>query len=302
LALSSIFEAYPDKTDIYCYSADIESYDRVSAGIQTLATGRAAVQSKILLERHPVDFAVLHFGEHNLLGAVSSRLPNEQFSAMKQGLRDAFAKGDTTEIIRLMDLHFSGNNYSLWHLFKDQQRRILYELLATTWQEIEASFRHIYEHNYTIMKIMRSMHIPLPKALSAPAEFIINHDLGTLIEGDSADLEQLKRLANEAAALSLQLDDATLGFEASHKINRLMSMLENLPEDIGLLERIESTVGVLLTITSGLDLQKAQNVLFALSKREYADMSRKADSGDNDAQKWVEHFKNLSQYLGLRVE
>lgn len=302
LALSSIFEAYPEKTDIYCYSADIEAYDRVNAGIQTLATGRAAVQSKILLERHPVDFAVLHFGEHNLIGAVSARLGDEEFAAMQEGLRKAFAKGDTTEIIRLMDIHFRGNNYSLWHLFKDQQRRILYELLSTTWQEIEASFRHIYEHNYTIMKIMRGMQIPLPKALSAPAEFIINHDLGTLIEDDSVDLEQLKRLASEATALSLQLDDATLGYEASHKINRLMSVLEDLPEDVGLLERIESTVGALLGIISGVDLQKAQNVLFAVGKREYGDMNGKAESGDAEAQRWVEHFGNLSQYLGVRVE
>jgi len=39
-----------------------------------------------------------------------------------------------------MNIFFKGNNFSLWHLFKDEQRRILYELLKTNWEEIEASF------------------------------------------------------------------------------------------------------------------------------------------------------------------
>jgi hypothetical protein len=301
LAVSSIFEQYADRIDIYCYSANIERYDRVDAGIQTLAVGRATVQSNIVLEKHPVDFAVLHFGDHNLIGAVNSRASDDSFALMQENLTNAFATGNTTEIIRLMNIYFSGNNYSLWHLFKDQQRRILYELLETTWQEIEAAFRHIYEHNYTIMNIMRGMDIPLPKALSAPAEFVINQDLRRFIEDDKSDLDEIKKLANEAAKLSLQLDDAMLRYEASRRINRLMGRLENSPEDTDLLERIESTMRTLLTVTSELDLQKAQNVFFGIGRQTYPLMCRKADSADTVATKWIQHFKNLAQFLDVEV-
>ncbi|HUW20051.1 MAG TPA: DUF3536 domain-containing protein [Sedimentisphaerales bacterium] len=301
LAVSSIFEEYPDKIDVYCYSTNIESYDRVDAGIQTLATGRATVLSNIVLERHPLDFAVLYFGEHNLIGAVNARMLDEAFFAMRESLKNAFTKGDTTEVMRLMNISFAGNNYSLWHLFKDQQRRILYELLRTTWEEIEASFRHIYEHNYAIMKVMRGMNIPLPKALSTPVEFILNQDLCTVIRQDVSDLHRLQVLVDEATRLSLQLDEATLQFEASHKINRLMDAFENSPDDVNLLETIEATVGILLKLTSELDLQKAQNVFFAISRQKYPDMIKKAASGDRVAEKWVEHFRNLAHHLDIKV-
>ncbi|MHC4239496.1 MAG: DUF3536 domain-containing protein, partial [Planctomycetota bacterium] len=205
-AISSIFEEYPDKIDVYCYSTDVESYERIDAGIQTLAVtlavGRATVQSNVVLEKHAIDFAVLHFGDHNLTGAVNARMSDETFSTMREDLKSAFAKGDTTEVMRLMNVSFAGNSYSLWHLFADQRRRILYELLATTWQEVEASFRHIYEHNYTIMSIMRGMNMPLPRALSGPAEFILNQDLCRVIRDEESDLEELRKLVDEATRLS----------------------------------------------------------------------------------------------------
>lgn len=86
--------------------------------------GRAAIRSNILLERHAFDFAVLHFGDHNLICAVNARISDDAFNNMHKDLRDAFAKGDTTEVMRIMNISFGGNSYSLRHLFKNQQRRI----------------------------------------------------------------------------------------------------------------------------------------------------------------------------------
>ena len=301
-ALSSILEEYSNETDIFCYAIDVESYDRAEAGGQKLATGRATVQSNVVLEKHPIDFAVLHFGDHNLLGAVSARLPDDAFSDMRERLGEAFARGDTTEAIRIMNASFSGNSYSLWHLFKDQQRRILHELLETTWQEIEASFRHIYEHNYTLMQIMRDMNMPLPKALSTPAEFVLDQDLCREMQNPQINIDRLRMLAEEAARLSLRLDEATIRFEASRKINKLMSRFQDSPDDVELLEKIETTIEILSSIVRELDLQKTQNVFFAISKEHYAKMNQKAGQGDERARKWVEHFNNLARSLGVVVQ
>ncbi|MGA1979878.1 MAG: DUF3536 domain-containing protein [Sedimentisphaerales bacterium] len=303
LAVSSIFEeqAVVEK-DVYCYSTKIENYERIDAGIQTLATGRATVQSDIVLEKHAVDFTVLHFGDHNLICAVNARSPDDAFYKMREDLKRAFSKGDTTEVMRVMNIFYKGNNFSLWHLFKDQQRRILYELLKTTWLEIEASFRHIYEHNYTIMQIMRGVHMPLPRALAAPAEFILNQDLCREIESDETDVGQLGKLAGDATKLPLQLDTATLRFEASRKINFLMGKFEDSPGDVKLLERISAILGILLTIVPELDLQPAQNVLFKVSREQYPVMIKKAEAGEQIAKKWCEHFKTLANYLGVKVD
>ncbi len=302
LAVSSIFEDYPDKIDIYCYSTNIESYDRTDAGIQTLATGRATVQSNIVLEKHSVDFAVLHFGEHDLTCAVNARMADGDFTRIQDSLKKAFLRGDIAEVMRIMNISFGGHNYSLWHLFKDQQRDILYKLLETTWKQVEDSFRHIYEHNYTTMQVIRGMNMPLPKALSMPVEFILNNDLCKALRADKSDLRQLRRLVDEAARLSLQLDESTIRFEASRKIGRLMEELSNSPDDVELLKTIGATFKMLLTIVSGLALQTAQNVFFKISKENYPDMNKKAEAGDQSAKKWVEYFRNLAQHLDVKIE
>jgi alpha-amylase/alpha-mannosidase (GH57 family) len=302
LAISSIFDEYPQETDVYCYSATVESYERVDAGIQIAATGRAAVQSDVVLEKHYVDFAVLHFGDHNLIAAVNARMDDEAFSNMRRDLENAFIKGDTTEVIRIMNIFFRGNNYSLWHLFKDQQRRILYRLLETTWQEIEASFRHIYEHNYTIMQIMRGMNMPLPKALSTPAEFVLNEDLRRTIQEEDVDIKRLKSFTREAMRLQLKLDETTLRFEVSRKINNMMERLKNSPHNIEMLEKVGAILQVLSAMVDELDIQAAQNALFAISKTTYPQINDKASSDDEASKKWVRSFRNLAQYLNVKVE
>jgi len=301
-AVSSIFERYPRKTDIYCYTANTELYDRLEAGTKVLVTGKATVQSNIILERHSFDFAVLHFGDHNLICGVNARMSDDRFFTIQQNLKSAFTKGDTPEVMHIMNRYFPADHYSLWHLFKDDQRRILNKMLEETQQETEASFRHLYEHNYTIMQVMRGMNIPLPKALSAPADFILNQDLGRVLEDDQAEPAQLRALVDEATKLSLHLDQAILRFKANHKINRLMNKLADCPGDVNLLETINATVGILLTVISELDLHTAQNVFFAISTDNYANMRKEADAGNETARKWIEHFKNMAHYLDVRLE
>jgi hypothetical protein len=302
-AISSIFTDYPkEEASIYCYRARTEMYDRQKAGIQILAMGRAKVTSAIVLEEYTVDFAVLYRGDPYLVAAAVGRMPDGLFLAIQRDMNTAFRKGDTAEVLRLMNITFGGKSYSLWHLFKDEQRRILHELLETTWLEIEASFRHIYEHNYAIMQAMRGMNMPLPKALAAPAEFILNEDIGKAIQDEPINLDRLQILADEATRLSLQLDKPILQFGADNKINFLVSKFAEAPEDISLLETIEATIRILLTLITELNVQLAQNVFFDVSKKTYPRMVEKAKAGDQQAQKWVERFMTLGQYLGVTVQ
>jgi hypothetical protein len=81
-----------------------------------------------------------------------------------------------------------------------------------------------------------------------------------------------------------------------------MTQLKESPENSKLLETIEATVRILLSIVTELNLQTAQNVLFDISKKTYPEMNQKAQAGDQTAQKWVEHFTKLASYLGVRIQ
>ena len=301
-ALSSVFEeSSEEKRDIYCYSATIEDFEHVEAGVQVLTTNRTKIRSNITLEEYAVDSAVLYLGDHHLFASVQGRMADEQFKRIRQELVKAFKKGDSNEVMRLMNVAFDSKNYSLTHLFKDQQRQILNGLLESTWEEIESSFRHIYEHNYAIMAMIRNMNMPLPKALSAPAEFILNEDICSAIQADRIDLNRLRDLAEEAERLSLTLDRERLSFEGSHKINNLASIWEGCPEDIDLLWSIEKGLEILRGLTPEMDLQHAQNVFFTIAKHKYPEMKKRAAAADQKAASWVEHFGHLAQRLALAI-
>ncbi len=89
----------------------------------------------------------------------------------------------------------------------------------------------------------------------------------------------------------------TLGFVASKKINSLMEELSRTPEDLSLLERIETIFRILSALPLEIDLWKTQNVCFSISKQLNGGMRRSAERGDQTAKEWVEHFDNLQDYL-----
>jgi alpha-amylase/alpha-mannosidase (GH57 family) len=301
-ALSSVFdEEQQEQAQIYCYGVEQQDYQRSEAGVQVLITQRLNITSNITEERQSFASAVLYLGDQNLFAALRPHQPDGDFGQVKQKLTDAFGKGDNNEVMRLMNASFGQKSYSLSHLFKDQQRELVNRLLANTWEEIESSFRHIYDHNYALMLTIRNMNMPLPRALAAPAEFILNQDLCREIEFEKIDLNRLRNLTGDVRKLSLDLDTQKLRFVAGHRISRLMDRFEGALDDLELLQTIGKTLEILTTVISDIDLQNAQNIFFAVAKNKYAEFEAKAQSGDKAAAKWVADFKNLAQQLRLVV-
>ena len=145
--ISSIFEEYPEDITICCYSAKSEVYKKIEAGKLKLATGKANIASDITWDKKTVSFVVLHFGDQNITAGVKDFTEDGDFSVMQDELKDAFEKGDIPEVVRLMDKCFDGNIYSLWHLFKDEQKKVLDQILQLTYEGVEAAYRQIYENN-----------------------------------------------------------------------------------------------------------------------------------------------------------
>ena len=301
-ALSSVFEDNEtEQTEIYCYSVRPEDYQRSEAGVQVLITQKLDIASNISEEKQSFVSAVLYLGDQNLFAVLRPEALDENFDQVKQKLIDAFDRGDNNEVMRLMNEAFGQKSFSLSHLFKDEQREIVNRLLANTWEEIVTSFRHIYDHNYVLMLTIRNMKMPLPRALAAPAEFILNEDLCHEIQADDIDLMRLTNLAGDARRLSLDLDTQKLRFVGGRRISRMMDRFKESLDDLDLLQTISKTLEILKTVTSDIDLQNAQNIFFAVAKSTYPQVEQKAQSGDQTAAKWVAEFKNLAQQLGLVV-
>ena len=300
-AISSLFEDYPETTTIYAYNARREFYDRDEAGRQKLAIGKAHLRSNVTSSESNISFAVLHLGDHNVLGGVREHIDDETFDSMYHEIKEAFARSDLPEMIHLMDKHFQAHNYSLWHLFRDEQRKVWNRILETTLVEVQGAFRQIYNHHYPIMQAMKEQRTPIPKAFMTTAEFTINADLRDAVEAEELDQDRLQDMVAAVKRWGFEMDRTTLGFVASRRIRRLTETFNNMPEDSTPLEAIDILLRALEPLSLEYDLLKAQNLLFLIGKERAAEMRERAAQGDEDADRWVERFNRLSAYLQVRA-
>jgi alpha-amylase/alpha-mannosidase (GH57 family) len=299
--ISSLFEKYPDDIRIFCYSAKSIDYDRTEGGKQTLAFGKATVISDITLDEKPIYFAVLHLGDHNINAGVKELVGDTEFTEMKADMKAGFDKGDIPGVIRLIDMYFDGNTYSLWHLFKDEQRKILDQILELTYENIENAYRHIYEDNYQIISFFHHLNIQLPSRFSAAMEYIVALDLRKEFEAEEVDTERLKKLIEEAEQWDIAIDSQTMSYVVSKWLRAAVERLDKNPESADLLVNIGDTLEALKPLALSPDLWNAQNIYFSLGKNIYSDMHEKSLSGDRFSKKWIAAFHKLGSYLHVKV-
>ncbi len=265
-AVSSLFEAYPRAAKIAHYAVDTEARETKESGPRKLAIGRVRLRSNVTQEERAVDYAVLHLGDQNITAGVREHTGEARFREMGRAIGEAFGKSDLASVVRLIDRHFGPRIYTLWHLFTEEKRKVLFKILEGSLSDLEADFRQIFESNSAIMQAMREMEIPLPEALSTPAEFVLNADLRRLIEGPDIDVEALGKLAGEYANWGFKPDGEALSYIVSRKIRDLMATWAEKPEDAAGLVKVEGVLAVMKRLGVGLDLWQSQNIYFSAGR------------------------------------
>jgi len=298
-AMTSLFEQYEAQTNMYSYSVKIEQYDLKEAGRLKLAVGRAMVRSKDTWEQAVICFAVLHLGDHNFIGGVDY-LNAAEFAKMRTLMTNAFLESDIPGVIGIIKDYFKYHNYSLWHLFKEEQQKILNQVLSSTMDDIETSFRQIYDHHYPLMQIKNDISLPLPRMLMTVVEFVLNRDINAVLETEDVDIKRLKQLVEEMKRWSFKRDQTNFSFLSSQRISSLMTRLSEHTDNIHLMEKIIAVVELLGQLSPDLDLWKAQNIYFAKGRKIYPEIAAKAAS-DELAGRWVKLFEQLGEILQVNI-
>ncbi|MBU4148955.1 MAG: DUF3536 domain-containing protein [Candidatus Omnitrophica bacterium] len=300
-AISSLFEQYPETIKIYSFTAQSQMYDRIGVGKQKLAIGKAHIFSNITWEEDIISFVVLHLGDHNIVGGVRGYTDEETFIRMHKKIKDVFIKSDISGTIRLIERHFVEHHCSLWHLFRDEQRKILNQILDSVLKEVDASLHQINERHYPIIQALRQLHVPLPKVFAVTVELMLNTDLIHTLENEELDLERLEKLVDEVKKSDFDIDKTTLSFVAANKINSLMEKFSKTPEESSLIEDLVNIFNTLKPLALTINFWKAQNTFFSVGKRLYPEMKEKMDKGEESAEKWITNFDDLGDYLKIRM-
>lgn len=264
--------------------------------------GRTKLVSELTWAETTVSFAAVYLGDHNANCGIREYMNDQAFDEMHQEIKEVFDLGDIPEIIRLMDKHFETHNYTLWHLFKDEQQKVVEEILRSSLQDVETAYRQVVEHHSHFMNFLTEIHAPLPRPLVVAAETVINSDLRHIFEQEDLDTESLHRLINDQVRRwGIPLDKTEIGYKASWKIDALMEKLGQDPDNLPLLEQIEEMLKIISPLQLDLNLWKAQNIFFVLGQENYPPISEKASQGDEQASKWIERFKRLAEHLRVTI-
>jgi alpha-amylase/alpha-mannosidase (GH57 family) len=299
-AISSLFKPYEDHARIYCFSVDRLDEHRVEAGTMKLGVGRARFTSEVTYESAEFVFGAMLFDDHNLTCGIRAFSDEQTYQNLVQEVTSAFSMADIPEVLRVMDRDL-GSTYSLKSLFRDDRRTILQQVLNPSLEEAEAAYRQIYERHIPLSHFLQNLGAPLPKAIRTAAEFAVNSRLRDALSQADMDLEQVRKLLNEAHAAGITVDSTTLEYTIRMTIERLFEEFEMQPRDLAHVERLEAIIGMTRTLPFEVVYWTAQNVWSEVRRSVYPGMSRAAQDGSEEAQAWVQHFITLGDNLKVRV-
>lgn len=292
-AVSSLFEDYAENPKIFSYEVFIDFFERLEAGKTKMVIGKTRMRSCVTYETITFSFAFIHLGDHNVNGGVRETLGEEAFRQMYTEIKTAFQKLNIAEIILLMDKHFETHNYSLWHLFKDESRKVFNKILEDTLANVEFTFKQIYENHYAIMQAMKEANTPIPKAIKTVLEYAINADFRkTFLASEKIEEAKFKHLAEEAKKWQVEIDGKMIGLLGSQKITNMMNDLKKNPADLDLLKDLCTVIENLQKLDIDINLWKAQNAIFEMHKDIFHVFFEKA-ADDETAKEWVLNYNKL---------
>jgi alpha-amylase/alpha-mannosidase (GH57 family) len=301
-AISSIFRAYPEDGELFCFDVHRESHEVFTSGRGRIALGRARVYSRITEETEEICFAVLHLGDQNLSAAVRRYASDdpaqvEAFAAFSKEVAAAMRRANLPEIIRLIDHFFGETTYSLTSLFADEQHRIIRTILNQTVSEMEDSLRKIYEDHASLLDFLTETGMSAPPALASAAQFAINASLRRAIEAEAFDAVEIENLLNRAETDRITLDTQLFSYTAGQRMKRAMVRLEASaagdPSATDALATALTIANCIRGLPFEVNLWQAQNI--------WNDLLRRSDT-NYWSPEWKEDFKNLGRAMNISVD
>jgi alpha-amylase/alpha-mannosidase (GH57 family) len=301
-AISSLFEPYGEETEINSFSVKRLDFHARESGKFHLGMGKAEFASKVTRETRVLMFSALHFGDHNILGAVKPFTNEQEYAQLISLLAEAFSKADTPEVVLLLDRRFGEKTYSLKSLFRDEQRRILKKILASTLAEAETVYLNLFQNHAPLMRFIAALNTPIPKELEASMEYAINSLLRRALGDPVLDPLRIGMLLEEASENQVTLDSTTLEYTVRRNLERMSeSFLENSGE-LRILETLRDGLKVARSLPFPVILWSVQNKIYEIYQRSYKRIAGRAARQDAAATAWTAAFRSLAELADVKVE
>jgi alpha-amylase/alpha-mannosidase (GH57 family) len=301
-AVSSLFEEYGQNTRIYCYDVERLEYRTSRQGKLRVVVGQANVASEITWESDQITFGVLHLADHSVIGGVRQFQGGDAYRVLDQEVDKAVASGDLAEVVRLVEKSFGSGTYTLRSLFRDEQRKILGVILEEATNEARALYRNFHDEHAHLVRFVTDLGVPLPRRFRLAVDFTLNSELLDAFSNGEVDLPKSRTILEEIRRTGVKPDAVTLEFALRRTIERLFTKFVANPMEPGLLQRLEETIDLVLSLPFEVRLWDAQNTYYSMMRDYAVQVQERADHGDSEARAWLEGFAKLGDKLKVRFQ
>jgi uncharacterized protein DUF3536 len=300
-AIRSTFEPYGDHAQIYSYTVDREEFSSAEEGKLKLVAGRARFTSRITEESSSLGFCALNLGDHNVSGGVREFQDPAEFAQVSGTLTEAFGRGDTTEVLRLLDTSFDHKLYNLKSLFRDDQRKILEIILDSTLAQAESVIRQQYAEYAPLMKFLADLHVQQPNLFRTLAQTALNSELQQALKAGAPGRERALKLIASAKTVNVAFGGEAHEFVVRKQVEESARAFAEDPFQLEKLRALEESVTFALGLPFRVTLWEVQNLCAQTLTRTVAEVRQKAEAGDDAAKAWLAQAQHLADQLQLRI-
>jgi len=300
-AISSLFENFGEKNRIYCYTIEQKDARVLSSGKTKLVAGRVNVTSDITWESSEISYGVVHLGDHLITGGVRLFKGEEEYEGTLRAMTEAFENGDFTGLVHTVDNEYGGGSYTLGLLFRDEQRKVMGEILKTAVREAETAYRQLYDNRAPLMHFMAKLDLPPVPILQVAAEFTLNADIRRAFESENLNPPRIQSLLDEAKRVGVSLDKATLEFSFRRRIEAIADRFRENPSSLATLQELDLAVGIARSTPFDVVLWQVQNIYYGSLKTFYEQVRNKTSQIEGDPEQWLQSFRSLGEKLLFAV-
>jgi alpha-amylase/alpha-mannosidase (GH57 family) len=302
-AMRSLFEEYQQQASVNCYTVDQFFFKSLAIGRAKLAMGRVCITSTITRESSFQCFGAIHWGDHNITCCISPCAESGAPAlAFVDEVFEVFSRAEFPTALLLLQKTINSSTYSLRHLFRDEQRRILQIVLEANLSNSEAAYRQIYDTNAPLLLFLKDLNVPAPRALAAAAEYLLNASIRRAFENPVFELNPVRQLLDAAIMHGVTLDPAFLEIVIRRRMEQIAGDFLQRPNETEPLQRLNDIAGLLPDFPFEINLRDVQNIYYRILRQVLPQMKKKTRRRESKTEEWLEMFQSLGAKIGMKTE
>jgi hypothetical protein len=299
-AVQSLFADNAEELETLNYKAKSEYFEKLEAGEMKLAVGTYTLRSRITHSVKQFSFAVLHLGQHHIIGASSDKLNSFTLLKMYAQMKSEFENSNVNGVITLMHQYFGAEKFSIKNLFKDEQRKVLQQIIEHDLRETETLNHSIFERNVSTINALDLVGMELPHSLRKNMELVLNAEIRNYFQHATLKPSRLKKYVEQASKWNIKVDDIYIPRAVETRIKQELRMFA-VTLNYETLYRVERAIKHIQALQLKIDFIESQTLVFKIAKAHLKHWKTEAEKGEQQMQ-FLRTFEKLMHRLNIVIK